>query len=114
MTVSRVVGRMRLPAFLPVGRPLDPVDFDVRHRGLLLLLWLHVPALGVFALLRGYGPGHALLEASLVAVFAVVAAVGATQRLRSVAAALGLVVSPRSWSTCGAARSRGTSTSSSS
>ena len=82
-----------LPSFLPTGRPLGAAAFNARHTGLLVLLWLHAPALAAFALLRGLGPGHALIEASLVAAFAVVATFAHGQRVRSVAVALGLVVS---------------------
>ena len=83
----------RLPSFLPTGRPLAPDAFDLRHRGLLVVLWLHAPALGAFAVLRGYGLTHALLEAALIVGCAVVATVPRSRRVRAVAVALGLVLS---------------------
>ena len=83
----------QLPSFLPRGRPLGTAAFDRRHRGLLVVLWLHVPALAAFALARGFGPGHSAAEGALVATFAVVATLATGQRVRSVAVALGLVVS---------------------
>lgn len=82
-----------LPSFLPAGRPLGSATFDARHRGLLIVLWLHVPALITFALWRGHGAMHATGEGAIIAAFAVVASVASGQRLRSVAVALGLVVS---------------------
>jgi len=63
-----------------------------RHRGVLGLLWLHVPALFLFALARGNGAVHALLAAGLVAVPAVIAQGSATRRRQSaIFASLGLM-----------------------
>jgi diguanylate cyclase (GGDEF)-like protein len=83
----------RLPAFLPAGRPLGADAFAKRHQGLLVLLWLHVPALVAFALARGFAVGHSMSEGAIVATFAVVATLASGQRVRSVAVALGLVMS---------------------
>jgi diguanylate cyclase (GGDEF)-like protein len=66
--------------------------FERRHRGLLVVLWLHTPALVTFAWARGFGWGHALSEGALIAAFAVVATRGTGPRVRSIAVALGLVV----------------------
>jgi hypothetical protein len=57
----------RLPSFLPTGRSLRPEEFALRHRGILVLLWLHVPSLAVFGVLRGYGVVHSLGEAAVIA-----------------------------------------------
>ena len=83
---------LRRPSFLPAGRPLRAAEFARRHRGLLIVLWLHVPALAAFALVRGFDVVHALSEGALIATFAVVATLGAGPRMRSLAVALGLVV----------------------
>jgi len=82
-----------LLGFLPKGRPLRPTAFALRHRGILVLLWLHVPALAAFGVARGFGLGHSLVEGAAVASLAVVATLARGQTIRSLAAALGLVTS---------------------
>jgi diguanylate cyclase (GGDEF)-like protein len=77
---------------LPHGQLLTPEVWERRHKGIVVLLWLHVVAVVVFGLVRGYSPQHSIAEASLVAVFAVPAihpALG--RRARSAAAVLGLI-----------------------
>jgi diguanylate cyclase len=79
---------------LPHGQLLTPQVWSRRHRGIVWLLWLHVAGVAAFAVARGYGLGHGLQEASLVAVFALVAAhPGVNRRVRSAAAVLGLITS---------------------
>jgi PAS domain S-box-containing protein len=60
----------------------------------LILLWLHIPGIACFALLRGFSLGHALFEVLIVTVAAVVAS-GRTRsrKLRSLAATFGLLSS---------------------
>ncbi len=80
-------------AQLPRGRLLPDELWLRRHRSLTLLLWLHVPALGLFAMLRGYDLLHGAIELLLIVAFAVVATLPRFGRLaRSSAAAVGLVV----------------------
>ena len=56
------------------------------------LLWLHVAALAAFAFARGYGPGHAFLDAGLVALPTAVACVPPLGRkVRCLAASFGLI-----------------------
>ena len=65
-----------------------------RHRGILILLWVHVPALFLYALVRGKGPGHSFFEAIAVAFFAAAAmALRSERRLSTVVASLGLLTS---------------------
>ena len=79
---------------LPSGQLLTPEVWARRHRGIVWLLWLHVAGIAVFALARGNGLSHSLEEASLVAVFALPAAIpGLARRARSAAAVLGLITS---------------------
>jgi diguanylate cyclase len=62
-----------------------------RHRAVTVLLWLHVPALALFGLLRGLGP-HVLVDAALPAAFALIASNPRSSRtVRSIAGSLGLV-----------------------
>ena len=84
----------RLRAFLPEGRSLPEDVWFRRHRLILGLLLLHVPAIFVFALVRGFGVSHSLLEASLVGLFVVPAIWPARGRkLRAVAATFGILTS---------------------
>ncbi|HEV7753140.1 MAG TPA: EAL domain-containing protein [Baekduia sp.] len=78
--------------WLPVGGTLPADAFEVRHRTVVWLLWLHVIALPSFAVARGYPLGHGLLDTLPI----VVCAAAATprvfhQRGRASLAALGLV-----------------------
>jgi PAS domain S-box-containing protein len=90
------VGRLRLALkrFLPTGMTLPEEAWARRHRGIVLVVWLH--ALGIFAygVLRGFGPLHMLFEAGAVAVLALTARwTGLPRRLRMCAATLGLFTS---------------------
>ena len=84
----------RLLRWLPQGSMLPDDVWARRHRGILTLLWLHVPALFLFALVRGQSVAHSLFEASAVAAFAVAAiALRSQRRPSTVAASLGLLTS---------------------
>ncbi|HYP23196.1 MAG TPA: hypothetical protein VEV43_06460 [Actinomycetota bacterium] len=63
----------RARAALPKGRALPARLWATRHRAVLGLLWLHVPALAELAAVRGYSPLHSLLEISIVAAAALLA-----------------------------------------
>jgi diguanylate cyclase len=77
---------------LPHGQLLTPEVWVQRHRGIVVLLWLHVAGVAAFAVVRGKGLVHSLLEGALVAAFAVPAAHPAVgRRARSAAAVLGLI-----------------------
>jgi diguanylate cyclase (GGDEF)-like protein len=92
MTTIGGVVRRTGRGLLPAGQLLTPAIWERRHRGIVWLLWLHVAGIAVFAVARGLGVAHALQEAALVAVFALVAvhpAIG--RRARSAAAVLGLI-----------------------
>ncbi|HYZ46123.1 MAG TPA: GGDEF domain-containing protein [Actinomycetota bacterium] len=80
---------------LPKGRSLPQHVWLRRHRSLLVLLWLHVTALTLLGLARGYDVGHVLLEVVvLVGGFAAVATLsGLGRKLRSLMVALGLLTS---------------------
>jgi PAS domain S-box-containing protein len=64
----------RLSNLLPHGRTLPEEQWRARHRALVLLLWAHVVALPVVALLYGFSLPHALLDGALIAVFGALAA----------------------------------------
>jgi hypothetical protein len=90
MRVTEGVRRIRRS--LPQGRSLPEDVWRQRHRVIQWLLWLHVAALVVFALVRGYSPLHALADSSIVAGAALVAGwTGGGRRVRMAAATFGLV-----------------------
>jgi diguanylate cyclase (GGDEF)-like protein/PAS domain S-box-containing protein len=58
---------------LPRGGSLPADLWQARHRTVLLVLWLHVAGIPVFALVRGEDLGHGLTEAGVVGIFAATA-----------------------------------------
>jgi PAS domain S-box-containing protein len=76
---------------LPKGGTLSDAVFHQRHRGILALLWLHVPALFLFALFRGKDWRHGLFEAALVALPAFAAQRTRRRRESIIFASVGLM-----------------------
>ena len=77
---------------LPQGRALPEEDWSRRHRVILGLLWFHVGAIVVFALIRNYTLLHGVGDSSIVAGAALIAGwQGGSRRLRMAAATFGLV-----------------------
>jgi PAS domain S-box-containing protein len=82
----------RLRAALPKGGALPDDVWRSRHRGVLILLWLHLPVLFIFAIIRGNTWMHALIEAGAVAVPGVAAQWSRSRRREStIFASLGLM-----------------------
>ena len=81
----------RVRGTLPQGRSLPDDVWRSRHRAILLILWLHVPALALLALVVGDGPG----DASGVVIVAASAALATLswggRRWRSALATIGLL-----------------------
>jgi diguanylate cyclase (GGDEF)-like protein/PAS domain S-box-containing protein len=65
-----IPSRSGLLRHLPRGRALPDDVWWRRHRGILILLWLHVPAVFGYALLQGVGLPHAVLETSVIVALA--------------------------------------------
>jgi signal transduction histidine kinase len=85
----RLLSRVR--GTLPQGRSLPDAVWRGRHRAILLILWLHVPALGLLAALGG-GGRVGLYGVALVAVAAALAtAPWGGRRRRSAVATVGLL-----------------------
>jgi len=79
---------------LPEGGSLPAKVWQRRHTAILGLLWLHAAGIVVFAMLRGNSLGHALVEGSVVAAFAVAGLMkNLHRRMRSAMAVLGLLSS---------------------
>jgi signal transduction histidine kinase len=88
--VTRLVSRIR--NVLPEGRPLPDQLWRRRHRGILILLWLHTLGIVGFGLIAGDGLAHSLAHGATIAAFASLAAwerLGRT--LRAVLASCGLI-----------------------
>jgi signal transduction histidine kinase len=60
---------MSLASALPRGATLPVAEWETRHRGMVALLWIHVPIFPLLALGYGAALWHALLEGAVVAVF---------------------------------------------
>src|SRR5260370_659377 len=60
-------------SYLPRGQSLSEDVWRVRHRTLSYLLWAHAVGIFFFALIRGYRVPDALMYASIVAAFALLA-----------------------------------------
>jgi two-component system, sensor histidine kinase and response regulator len=81
-----------LQLFLPSGTSLDAQTWSRRHRGILVLLWLHAITLPVFGVLMGHAILHSLLAGAVVTVFAASSSwKGFGRRWRAVSATLGLM-----------------------
>jgi len=90
--MSALQGLRRLGSVLPHGKTLPEEEWRARHRALVWLLWAHVVALPVVALLYGMSLGHALLEGAVVAVFGVLAELGlGGRRARALVVVFGLL-----------------------
>jgi diguanylate cyclase (GGDEF)-like protein/PAS domain S-box-containing protein len=86
--------REALLAFLPEGRAIPEHAWTVRHRGILVLLWLHAVGLTAFGIVQGFGVVQSVAEGGLLAAIAVAANRPTLKRsLRSSLASVGLVTS---------------------
>jgi diguanylate cyclase (GGDEF)-like protein len=87
---GRSTGRSR--DWLPTGGTLPAAAFETRHRTVVVLLWIHVLGLPLFALARGYPWYHGLLDMSPILVCAIAARSRRfNRRGRASIGALGLV-----------------------
>ena len=90
--------RHSLFGLLPQGGTLPEESWVRRHRGVVVLLWLHSAVIPIFALTMGYSMVHSLAESLVVPTAAVIASrPGLARRVRTVAAALGLLSSSAVW-----------------
>ena len=84
--------RSQLRRWLPEGGALPDEVWARRHRGIVALLWVHVPGLFLFTLLRGAPVIEAILVAFIVMAFPVSAmAFRDERRAGAIVAALGLL-----------------------
>src|SRR5688572_12019978 len=84
----------RLVAAVPKNIAPGPVEWARRHRWIMSLVWLHVPAIMIFGLARGETIQHTAVEATPVALLGILASQNRlNHRLRAVIAALALITS---------------------
>jgi PAS domain S-box-containing protein len=83
----------RIQYSLPRGRTLPNDVWESRHRGILVLLWLHVVAIPIFAISQGYSVGHSLFEGGFIALPALLASFGGNRKARAALVSLGLLTS---------------------
>jgi signal transduction histidine kinase len=77
---------------LPEGGSLPPEVWAQRHAGLVVFVALNAVGLFIFGIVQGYGVGHSLLEAGIIAVAAIAAWLTRESRLiASVLCTLGLM-----------------------
>jgi diguanylate cyclase (GGDEF)-like protein/PAS domain S-box-containing protein len=82
----------RLLALLPEGTALPHEVWVRRHHWILVILWLHVPAVFIFSQVQHVGVVHGLVETSAIAGMALVATRSQHfRRLSTVTAAVGLL-----------------------
>ncbi len=82
----------RVARLLPRGWTLTDEAWRGRHRSILAVLWLHVPVVAVFGLLRGFPVPHVLLEAGGLALLAIFASTSMiSRRSKTVFSSLGLM-----------------------
>jgi signal transduction histidine kinase/CheY-like chemotaxis protein len=81
-----------VPAALPRGWTLSEESWRNRHRGICVVLWVHVVAVPLFGVIRGYPVFHVLFETSGIAVLAVAARSKVlSRRAQMIAASIGLL-----------------------
>src|SRR3954452_21377223 len=84
----------RLRDSLPAGKTLPPDVWLRRHRGMVVLVWLHVVGLLIFGVTRGYPLWHVAIDALPIATFGAVAGVPyRSPRFRACMVSLGLLSS---------------------
>jgi methyl-accepting chemotaxis protein len=80
--------------WLPEGRGLPYDTWTLRHRAIVNILWLHVPFVVIFGLVRGFSPAHVALDGSILVPYAVAASMTRfSQMVRTMASTLGLLTS---------------------
>jgi diguanylate cyclase (GGDEF)-like protein/PAS domain S-box-containing protein len=85
-----LIGSLR--RHLPTGSTLPDAVWKQRHRGILTLLWLHIPVVATVAVAQGVGVVHAAFETSIIVLFAVGASLlRHSKREATIATAVGLL-----------------------
>jgi diguanylate cyclase (GGDEF)-like protein len=88
--VLRATGQSVL-AWLPRGHALPDAVWRQRHRAILVLLWLHIPGLTFFGVVRHAGTDELVLEIGLLVVIAGLATRASNRRIATITTAIGLL-----------------------
>jgi serine phosphatase RsbU (regulator of sigma subunit)/anti-sigma regulatory factor (Ser/Thr protein kinase) len=81
-----------LREWLPRGNTLPDANWQQRHRGIVILLWVHAAIIPIFALVRGYGAAHVVTESLVLPFTAIFATSPAfSRRIRTFSASFGLL-----------------------
>src|SRR5919108_3901043 len=84
--------RQTLRVALPHGSPLEADVWERRHRGIVVLLWLHAVGTPVFGVVRGVPLWHGASEGAILAVCALAAGQrSGSRRQRACVAVFGLI-----------------------
>ncbi|MEY2420595.1 MAG: hypothetical protein QOI95_662 [Acidimicrobiaceae bacterium] len=79
---------------LPRGGTLPEDEWQYRHRGVTVLLWVHAVAIPVYAAVRGFSAAHIAVESAIVPMSALAASQRVlSRRMRTLAASFGLLSS---------------------
>jgi len=79
---------------IPEGRTLPEYEWSARHRGILVLVWLHVLGLTAYGIYQGFGALQSAGEGMVLAAIALTAGSSAiSRRYRSSLASVGLITS---------------------
>lgn len=83
-----------LRQMIPEGRALSETEWRGRHRGILVLLWLHAVGLTAIGIYKGFGVSQSIAEGLVVAILALAATRTTISRsFRSALASVGLITS---------------------
>ncbi|HEX8075500.1 MAG TPA: PP2C family protein-serine/threonine phosphatase [Thermoleophilaceae bacterium] len=82
-----------LRSLLPRGQTLPDDVFELRHRWIQRLLWIHVIALPAFGVSQGYSIGHSVVEGGPLLAIAIAARLAVNRRMRASLTAMGLLTS---------------------
>ncbi len=85
---GRALSRLRL--LIPEGHPLPDRVWQRRHRGIVILLWLHAVGIFAFALFKHFSLAHAILEGGIVGAAAALASLPVSRKFQAAMAAFGL------------------------
>lgn len=78
---------------LPKGRSISDDLWAARHRGIVILLWLHVAGLGVYGVVQGFAEWHLATELGAIAAITLAARLARTRLMQASLGTLALVSS---------------------
>lgn len=92
MPATPLTVRWRWPSWLPRGGSLPDPAWRARHRAVMVLLWAHIVAIPIYAVVRGNSLVHGYVEVAPVLMAALVAGFGRLSRTWSASIAAGALM----------------------